>query len=153
MNAIRSQTSQFKWVWVIEDVGDEAEADTEADGSDEQKLLAAEFVDDRHGEQGEDEIGGADGDGLQVAGDFGCAGEGEDVVEVIEDGIDAGELAEHADGEGDDDGLEVLPGEQRVGGAGALQVDGGDDFVQFFLGLRHSGEAKDLRALRAGWIA
>ena len=49
---------------------------------------------------GEDQVGGADGDGLQVGGDFIETGEGENIVEVIEDGVDAGELVEHADGDG-----------------------------------------------------
>src|ERR1700733_671369 len=127
----------------VKDVGDEAETDAEADGADEQQLLAAELVDDRHGQQGKDQVGGSDGDGLQVSGDFGRAGESEDVVQVIEDGVDAGELAEHADGKGDDDGLEVLTGEQWVRSAGAFQMHGGDDFVQLLLSLRHAGEFQD----------
>src|SRR3984885_7254466 len=127
----------------VKDVGDEAETDAEADRADEQQLLASELVDDRHGQQGEDQIGGSDGDGLQVSGDFGRTGESEDVVQVIEDGVDAGELAEHANGEGDDDGLEVLAGEQWIRGSGALQVYRGDDFIQLFLRLRHASQLQD----------
>src|ERR1700761_643944 len=127
-----------------EENGDGSEAGREAHGSDQKELLAAEFIDDRHGEQGGDKIGGADGYGLVIAGDAACAGEGEDVVEVIEDGIDAGELGEHADGEGENHRLAVLAGEQRIGGRGALQMHGGDYLIEFLLGFGNPGEAKDL---------
>ena len=101
-----------------------------ADRAEEQQLLAAKLVDDGHGEQRSHQVGRADGYRLQIAGDPAEAGRGEDVVQVIEDGVDAGELIEHADGGGEKDRLAVLPGEERLGPAGPLQVDGVDDLFQ-----------------------
>src|ERR1700751_2298440 len=130
-----------------EENGDGSEAGREAHGSDQKELLAAELIDDRHGEQGGDKIGGADRYGLEIAGDFACAGKGEDVVEVIEDGIDAGELSEHADGEGENNRLAGLAGEKRIGLPGALQMHGGDDLIELLLGFGDPGEAKNLERL------
>ena len=44
----------------VEDLSDGGEKDAHARGADQQKLLPSNQVDDRHGEQGEDQVGAAD---------------------------------------------------------------------------------------------
>ena len=75
-----------------------------ADGADQQQFLASHAVDDRHGDYGGEQIDGANGDGLNVTGNFAETCPGKDVVQVVENRIDAGELIEHADGNGEKDG-------------------------------------------------
>lgn len=79
-------------------------------GADQEHGLATDAINDRHGDHCEEQVGGADGDGLQITGDLGEAGLFENVVEVIEDGVDAAQLVEHADGDGKEDGEAVFPG-------------------------------------------
>ena len=114
-----------------------ASADGGADGADEEEGFAAELVDDGHGEEGGAEVHGAEQDGLLVAGELGEAGGGKNVVRVIEDGVDAGELVEHADGDGEENGQAVFALEKGLGLLRALEMDGVDDFVE--LGFADSG--------------
>ena len=85
-----------------------AQAEGHADAADQQQRLAAELVDEGHGKQRGDQVHGADGDGLQIARDLAEAGHAEDVVRVIENGVDAGELVERRDGERQIDGTRYL---------------------------------------------
>ena len=66
------------------------------DGAEQQKLLASELVDGGHGDQREEQVGAADQDGLHAGRIFAGAGRGEDVVQVVQAGVDAGELVERA---------------------------------------------------------
>ena len=81
----------------VEDPGDAEQGDAAAYGSDEQEGFAAYLVDDGDAEEGGEEVRQTDDDGLFGAGDGVEACVGEDVVEVVEDGVDAGELVEETD--------------------------------------------------------
>ena len=104
--------------------------------ADQQQRLAPQLVDHAHAHDGEDQIGEADGDGLLVAGDLAEAGRGEDAVQVIEDGVDAGQLVECADGDGQKQRVAVLPAEDRLVGRGVLLGQRGADVGQFAFGVR-----------------
>src|SRR5690242_3070682 len=99
-----------------EDGGDAGQTDGCAHGAGEQHLFPAEAVDDGHGNHREEKIRGSDGDSLKVRGDLAEACAGKDVVEVVEDGVDAGKLVEHADGDGEENRQAVFPREQMIFG-------------------------------------
>ena len=126
-----------------EDGGDSGEAGSGADGADEEKFLTANFVDESHRDHREDEVGGADGDGLKVRRDFVEASIGEDRVQVIENGVDPGELVEHADGDSQENWQAVLRVPQRIVLV-MLGVDGGDDFLKFGFVILFADEAKNI---------
>ena len=65
------------------------------DRADQQQLLAPDPVDHRHRDHGEQQVRGADRYRLQIARDLAEAGLREDVVQVVENRVDAGELIEH----------------------------------------------------------
>lgn len=115
----------------VEDPGDAREREEAADGSDEKEGFAADFVDDGDADEGGDEVGESDDDGLDGAGDGVEAGVGEDVVEVVKDGVDAGELVEETDGDGEKDELAVAALEEGVLGEAAFGPDGFGDGVDF----------------------
>ena len=71
--------------------------------ADQQQCLAAELVDQAHAEEGGEQIDEADAHGLQRRRVGAEAGRGEDVVRVVEDRVDAGELVEEADRDGEED--------------------------------------------------
>src|ERR1019366_7661651 len=98
------------------DEGHTGQTDGRATSSGEQQLLAAQAIDHAHGEHGEEQVGGADGHGLEVAGDLVEPRALEDVVEVIKDGVDAGHLVEEADGDGQEYGAAVPVLEERLVG-------------------------------------
>src|SRR5580698_8536157 len=77
--------------------------------ADKQKRLAAHFVDERHADHGEQKVGCADHDGLLIARYLTESSGGKDVVQVIENCVDAGELVEGADGDGEKERIAVLP--------------------------------------------
>ena len=93
-------------------------------------------------------IHGAEQHGLLVAGERGEAGESEDIVGVVKNGVDAGELIEHADGDGQENRQAVLALEERLGFGDALEMDGVDDFFELSLGV---GGAHHLQNL-AGFV-
>ena len=126
----------------VEDPGDSGEGEATAYGSDEKKGFAADLVDDGDADEGGDEVGETDDDGLHGAGDGVEAGVGEDVVEVIQDGVDAGELVEEADGDGEEDELAVAALEEGVLGEATFGADGCGDGVDFG---RESGEPSSAR--------
>ena len=101
-----------------------------------------------------DEVGEADGDGLLVARDLAEAGGGKDVVQVVEDGVDAGELIECADGDGEKERVAVLPAEDGLVRGGVLFGQGGANVGELGFGiwlahhLEHC-EASSMRSLEA----
>src|ERR1022692_1362477 len=118
-----------------------------AGGAGEQQFFAAQAVDHAHGDDGEEEVGGADGHGLEVAGDFVEAGALEDVVEVIEDGVDAGHLVEEADGDGEEDGAAVLVLEEGFDSGAIFAFHGADDVGDFAIGVGFADAGKNLAGL------
>ncbi len=80
-----------------EDRGDAGERDRHAHRSDRQELPPADAVDQAHRENREQEVGGPDRDGLEVARELVEPCAREDVVQVVENGVDPGELVEHRD--------------------------------------------------------
>src|SRR5215475_5061782 len=69
---------------------------------DQQQSFATDLVDHRHCQHGENQIRGSDRDCLYVAGDFAKSSAREDVVEVVEDCVDAGELIKGANRDGEE---------------------------------------------------
>ena len=98
-------------------------------------VLRPRLVNDAHADDGEDEVGEADGDGLLIAGELAEAGGLENVVEVIKDGVDAGELVECADGDGEEERVAVLPAEDGDVGGGVLLGERGADVGELGLGV------------------
>src|SRR5690349_8767334 len=86
-----------------------AETCCSAHRTNQKQSLAADSVNDRHGEHGEYQVRGADCHGLKVRRDFIKTRVREDVVEVVEDGVDAGELVKHSDGDSQENGQPVFP--------------------------------------------
>src|SRR5207253_10893004 len=86
-------------------------------------------------------FGGTDGNGLQVARDLAEAGERKDAVQIVQDGVDPGELIEHSDGDGQENGDAVFCGEERVA-LDVLRVDGLYDFSQLLVRIFFTGQAK-----------
>ena len=119
----------------VEEPGHSGEGEAAAYGSDEEEGLTADLVDDGDADEGSDEVGEADDNGLLGAGDGAEAGVGEDVVEVVEDGVDAGELVEEADGDGEEDELGVATLEEGVLGEAAFGADGFGDGVDLGAGV------------------
>src|SRR5580693_5657548 len=96
------------------DGGDSRKAEGRADGTDEQELLTSHLVDDRHGNHGENKIRGANGHRLQVTGNFAESCLIENFVQIIKNGVDAGELVEHADSPCEKYGVAVFGRKESV---------------------------------------
>ena len=62
----------------------------------------------------------------------------EDVVEVVENGINTRELIEHADGHSQEDREPVFPGEQGLIGS-VLQINGLHNVLQFLFKILFAG--------------
>ena len=69
---------------------------------------------------------------------------GENVVEVIEDRVDAGELVEHADGDGQENREAVFPGEERVDSYSCSSVQWRRQFPEFRFVIFLAGDAEDV---------
>src|SRR6266851_9875355 len=82
-----------------------------ANGTYQQQSLAAKLVNHRHRNHGEEQVGGSDGHRLQVARDFAEAGIVKNLVQIIENHIDAGELVEHSDADREENRERILSGE------------------------------------------
>src|SRR5205814_1012026 len=67
--------------------------------------------------------------------------EGKDAVQIVQDGVDPGELIEHSDGDGQENGDAVFCGEERVA-LDVLRVDGLYDFSQLLVRIFFTGQAK-----------
>src|SRR5271163_319642 len=106
----------------VEDSGDTTEGDGHADGADQKEGFAADLIDEAHAEEGGQEVNKTDAYGLQRGGVCAESGGGEDVVGVIEDCVDAGELIEEAYRDGEEDRQVVFPVEERLLLRAALHV-------------------------------
>src|SRR5690348_7236311 len=107
-----------------------SQAERRAHRTHQQQSLAAKLINDRHGNDGEEQVGETDSHGLQAGGGLAVAGVGKNVVQVIKDGVDAGKLIEHADGNGQEDGQLEFAREQRLLSLALLEVNGFDDLLQ-----------------------
>ena len=81
-------------------------------------------------------IGESDGDGLLVAGELAEAGRSKNVVQVVENGVDAGQLVERADGDGEKQRIAILPAEDGLVRGCVLFGQRGADVGQLGLGVR-----------------
>src|SRR5207245_654036 len=124
-----------------ENDGNTGEAEGRAHGSDKKHGPASQLVDHEHGEHSEKKIGGADGDGLQVAGNLAESRVLEDSVQIVQDGVDSGELVEHSNGNRQEDGNAVFRGEERIA-RDVLGVDGLYDFLELLFEILFSRLAK-----------
>ncbi len=122
---------QVKMFAGVEYPGDSGEGEGAAYGSDEEEGLAADLIDDGDADEGREKVGETYDDRLHIAGHGTEAGIGEDVVEVVEDCVDSGELVEEADGDGEEDELCVAALEEGVLGEAALGANGFGDGVDF----------------------
>src|SRR6266403_1009013 len=113
---------------------DAREAERCAHRADQQQGFAAELVDYGHAQESGEQVHASYGHCLQVARELAEARGGKNVVQVIKDGIDAGELVKHADGDGQENWEAVLAAKERLILLQAFEMDGADDFLQ--LGFR-----------------
>src|SRR5580658_5593475 len=113
--------------------------------ADKQKRLAAQFVDQRHADHGEQKVGCADRDGLLVARDLTESSSCKDVVQVIENRVDACELVEGADGDSEKKRIAVLPAKYRLVSGCVFLSKRGTDIVQLCLrvGCAHELEHRE----------
>ena len=96
-----------------EDPGHARQATGRARRANQQQHLAAQLIDHAHSDHGEDQVGKADGDGLLVAAELAESGLGKDVVQVVENRVDSGQLVECADADGQKQWIAVLPAKDR----------------------------------------
>ena len=123
-----------------ENIRNTAQAGGRTHRTHQQQQLAADPVDYGHRNHREQQIGGADRHRLQVARHFAETGAGENVVQVVENGVDAGKLVEHGERNRQQNRQPVLARKQALAGMPVLGVDGGDDFSQLaFHVLRADG--------------
>ena len=83
-------------------------------------------------------------DGLQGGRVRAETGRGEDVVGVVEDCVDAGELVEEADRDGKQEGLRIAASEERLFLGSALEVDGVDDLLELGFGVGRAHHAENI---------
>src|SRR5260370_6012450 len=125
-----------------------------ADRSDEEQRLAAELVDQSHGEESGAEVHRTYGHRLQIAGDLVESRRGKNVVEIIENRVDARELVEHADCDGKKYGDEVFAGEKWFGTLRLLKMYRVHNFSEFSLVIGRAQRLQDasrfLNALLSG---
>ena len=95
-----------------EDDRDSGQARGGPDRTDQQKGLAPEPVNHRHRDHGEEQVSGADCDRLQVAGHLAEAGVGENIIQVIEDRVNAGKLVKHSNADRQKNRQSEFSGEQ-----------------------------------------
>src|ERR1041385_5972277 len=92
----------------------EAERRDVAERADEQQRAPAEPVDEPEADEGEDEVRDADADRLQQRRLLAETGEAEYARREVEDRVDAGELVEERDEEGERDGDAEAPGPKAL---------------------------------------
>src|SRR5216684_3579445 len=112
---------------------DTSQAQRRSHGTDQKQSLASNFVDDRHRYHGEDQIRTADRHRLKIARNLAETSMAENVVQVIKDGIDAGELVKHSNAHRQKDWKRVTPGEQPLGGQTPLNLNRFDNILQVVL--------------------
>src|SRR5205823_11658711 len=74
---------------------------------------------------------------------FAESGAGKNVVQVIKNCIDTGELIEQPNGDGKKDRQPILPAEQRLVGALVLFVNRCNDLLQFLLVILFASQFQD----------
>src|SRR6185437_4124587 len=116
-----------------ENCRDARQADGSAGGSDQEERFSSDPVNHGHGNHGEEQIGCTDHDGLEISGKLAVSGKGENVIQVIEDGVDAGELIEHSNAYGEENRERVLFRKQRLLRLVAFEVDGLRDVLHFLI--------------------
>ena len=130
-----------------EEPGNRNQAACRSRRADQQQRLAAQLVDYRHPHHGEDEIGKPDGDGLPVAGKLRESRRGKDARQVIENGVDAGQLVECADADGEKQRITVLPSKDRFVCRGVFLQQSGPNVRQFSLGVRFAHQLQHRQRL------
>ena len=121
-----------------ENPGHAAQAAGATRRANQQQRLAAQLVDQRHADNGEQKIRCADGDCLLVARNLAEAGGGEDVVQVVQNCVDPGELVESADRDGEEQRIAILPLEDPLVSRRVLLRQRRLDVGQFRLRVRIS---------------
>src|ERR1700735_290837 len=96
-------------------LGHAGQAESSAGGADQEQGFASKLVNQGHGQERSAKIHGADGDGLQIAGQFAEPGGHKNSGQVVEDGIDAGELVEDSGGDREKNRVAKFAGKQRLG--------------------------------------
>src|SRR5580700_7813946 len=115
--------------------GDTKKARGGSDGSNQQKSFASQLIDDRHAQQRGCKIHPADSHGLQIAGHLAVTGRGKNVIQIVKNGVDAGKLVEHANGNREKKREAIFPGKKRLGSFEALEMNRVDDLAQLRLGI------------------
>src|SRR6185312_17022706 len=105
------------------DEGHADKADSVAHCADQEQCFATELVNEADADEGCNKIRGSDDDCLHVCADGTEAGAAEDVVEVVEDGIDAGELIEESDRNGQEDQQLVAADKEMIVRGSALSLE------------------------------
>src|SRR5262249_44877711 len=101
------------------------------------------LVDDGHREKRCHQVHGADENGLHIAG-HGVETTGKkNVIQVVENGVDAGKLVEHADRDGKKNRETVFVLEKRLRLCATFEVDRIDDLAQFGFGIRRAHHLQD----------
>ena len=81
----------------------------------------------RHSQQRGAEVHCPDCNGAQFAGDLGKSRRGKNIIQVIENRVDARELIEKSDGDSKEDRQAVFPGKERFRLLGTFQMNGIND--------------------------
>src|SRR6266852_1064218 len=110
-----------------------SQAESGADGTYQQQSLAAKLVNHRHRDHGEKQVGGSDGHRLQVARDLAEAGVLKDLVQIVENHIDARELVEYSDADREENRERILSGEKLFCCLALLDIDRRNDLLEVVL--------------------
>src|SRR6266566_1372013 len=118
-----------------------AETRCGAHRANQKQSLAADSINDRHGEHGEYQVRSAYRHSLKIGRNLIEAGVREDVVEVIQDGVDARKLVKHPDRDRQENWEPVFPGEERIVGD-MLRIDRHNDILEFLFVIFFASHAK-----------
>src|ERR1700751_5299749 len=125
---------------------DPAETCSGAHRADQKQSLAADSINDRHGEHSEYQVRSAYRHSLEIGRNLIEAGVREDVVEVIQNGVNARKLVKHADRDRQENWESVFPGEERIVGD-VIRINGHDDILEFLFVVLFSGHTKHITGL------
>src|SRR5581483_4405627 len=123
--------------------GNTRKADCRANRTDQQQRLAPNSVNDGHGQHGKNQVGRAHSYGLQVARDLAESRTSKDVIQIIENGIDPGELVEHPDTDRKKNRKKILTRKELFRGLRLLKVHGLGYFLQLLLVVLFAGQLQD----------
>src|SRR5690242_2593616 len=104
-----------------------------SDRTNQKEPFTSYAVDDRHGNHRKQKICPAHGHRLQVSRHLAKSRVRENVVQVIENGVNAGELIEHADAHGKKDGQGILAREKLLFCLALFEVNGLGNLLQVLL--------------------